>query len=194
MYRIKDIAEVHSGITLRKDKNQKSDKAYALIQLGDLDDYHRIKTGNLNRTREVIPKERHLLQPDDIIFSSKGEYNFATVIPEGLKSAVAVSTFLVLKDIDPVVQPEYLAWYINSKKGQEYLSQVRKRTSIPYVSKTNFVEIPVAIPSMETQELIVKINNLKIQEQELRQVLQEKRKKLIDALLLDHIKKERPVT
>lgn len=192
MAKIKDIAKVHSGITFRRNKKEESGQIYKVIQLSALDEFNRVNKNELTQSNEIIPKDRHLLQPGDIIFSSKGGYNFASIVPEDLGPTVAASTFLILKSIDKKIKPEYLAWYINSREGQDYLSEVRKRTSIPYVSKTEFVEMPVLIPSLKTQELIVNIETLKVQEQELRQALKEKRKKLIDAKLLNHINKKAP--
>lgn len=188
---INDLGEVHSGVTFRR-KSEMTNQSYALIKLKDLDGYHSINRQDLTLTSKVEPKERHLLQEGDVIFSSKGQYNYATVIPEGLGKVVAASTFLIIKNLSNNILPEYLSWYINGKSGQDYVSKVRKRTSIPYVSKTNFVNMPVLIPSIETQELIVKVNNLKIQEETLRNQLVKKRKKLIDAKLLDHVNKKAP--
>lgn len=188
--KIKNIASTHSGYTFRKNQKFDQPKKFKFLQVGDLNSDYQIATKKIERVIEVEPKEQYVLNPGDILFANKGEYNFASVVPEDIGDVLASSTFLILKNFSDSVLAEYLVWYINSSQGQKFIDTVRKGNTIPYISKTSFVDMPVVLPSIEKQKIIVEIDGLKKKEFSLRSKILEKRKSLIDKILVNHINKK----
>lgn len=190
MIKIADIAQINSGFTFRKGQSFDYPENYSLIQVGDLGEQFQLQMEDIDRIIEIEPKIQFVLNPGDVLFASKGEYNFAALIPDDIGKAIASSTFLILKDLDEKIIPEYLVWYINSTEGQKYLKSVRKGNTIPYISKSAFVKMPIILPNIGDQKMIARINALKRKENSLRKQLLEKRKNMIEQQILNHINKK----
>ena len=107
--------------------------------------------------------ERHLLNNGDIIFSAKGTKNFAAQFEGKNGQCVASSTFLVIRINDKFrseILSEYLVWFINHPRTQEWLKSKARGSSIPSISKTELQELEISIPPVEKQKAILKIDSL----------------------------------
>ena len=112
--------------------------------------------------------EKHLLNEGDVLFAAKGTKNFATKHESTNGKCVASSTFLVLrlkKDFRNRILPDYLVWYMNHPKTQEWIKAKARGSSIPSISKVDLMELEITLPPLEKQKVIVKIDNLQKTEQ-----------------------------
>jgi len=108
--------------------------------------------------------EKHLLKPGDILFAAKGSNNFAVLYQSAIGAAVASSMFFIIRIIDQQkIEPEYLRWYLNHPNSINFLKGKSKGTSLPSISKDDLGDLDIIIPSLKTQETIVKINDLQKQ-------------------------------
>jgi restriction endonuclease S subunit len=130
-------------------------------------------------SEEVTTKD--YLQKGDVLFAAKGNRHIAATWNEKLE-AVASSTFLILSVNNSAILPEYLAWYLNQPKTQNFLKRIKKGGTVSVVSKKEFNNIDVDIPSLEIQEKIIKIVNLETKEQQLMDKLKDKRRLLIQGI------------
>jgi restriction endonuclease S subunit len=120
--------------------------------------------------------EKHLLNDGDILFAAKGSKNFATQFERKYGNCVASSTFLVIrinKVYNNKILPEFLCWYLNNPKTQEWLKNKAKGSSIPLISKMDLQEIEISIPPIEKQKNIIKIHSLQKAEQSLLKKIQD---------------------
>ena len=134
--------------------------------------------------------EKHLLSEGDILFIAKGTKNTAILFNENYGQCVASSTFLVVKLMDGyknVITPEYLCWFINLQKTQEYIKTKARGSSMPSVSKVELQDLEILIPSLEKQRLIVKINALQKQEEILNEQIKQLKSKYISKKLISII-------
>ena len=112
--------------------------------------------------------ERHFLQKGDILVMSKGHNGFnAFVNSDNKKPAVASSIFLVLKNVEPIVLPAYLAWYINLEATQKELINKSRGTALPAITRSMLADIEIPVVSISEQQKIVKIDQLKKRESNL---------------------------
>jgi restriction endonuclease S subunit len=131
------------------------------------------------------------LRNGDVLFAAKGTKNFAAVYEVHNKTAVASTSFFVLRLTYHKVLPEYLAWFLNSHATQTILKGQAIGTSIPSISKQVLGEMEIAIPTLETQKAILHITRLRNKEKTLKQKLETIRDKKIQHQLLNAINYDR---
>jgi len=131
----------------------------------------------------------HLLIPGDILFAAKGQKNFATVFEPHNPPSVASTSFFVIRLTDNEILPGYIAWFLNQPKSKTLLKETAKGTSIPSIRKPDLQNLPVDIPSLEKQQLILQIAGLMVKEEELRIAIKLKRKQLTELQIINTILK-----
>ncbi len=153
---IKDIASVRTGVFATP--SSKGEVAY--LQTNHFDEQ-----GNLKRfvktdlsTNSVNPK--HILTPGEVLFSSKGSKNFATVFTYDYPVSVASSSFLVLSPEFSDILPEYLSWLLNSPDVQIQLKKEALGTAIQSITKSSLEDLIIPIPPINYQEKILKLTAL----------------------------------
>ena len=127
--------------------------------------------------------DKHILRHGDILFAAKGTKNFAAVYEQHNLTAVASTSFFVLRLTDKNVLPEYLAWFLNHPNTLTLLKTQATGTSIPSISKSVLESLEIKIPDAETQQTILKIANLRKQEKNLKQQIETLIDKQIQAKL-----------
>ncbi|OFX29507.1 MAG: hypothetical protein A2X08_10635 [Bacteroidetes bacterium GWA2_32_17] len=185
---LKHIANIQTGI-------------YAhTVSLGEvvyLQAKHFDETGNFFKTAKPDLQlnkqtEKHLLNNGNILFAAKGTKNFATQYEAKNGKCVASSTFLVIQiknEFKSKILPEYLVWYLNNPRTQEWLKAKARGSSIPSISKTDLLELEITIPTIQKQKVIVKIDNLLKKEQSILKKIKLLKEKNIQNLLISAINK-----
>ncbi|MDR0802763.1 restriction endonuclease subunit S [Fluviicola sp.] len=131
---------------------------------------------------------KHILKYGDILFAAKGTKNFATAYEKHNLPAVASTSFFVLRLTDKNVLPEYLAWFLNHPNTLTLLKAQAIGTSIPSISKQVLESLEIKIPNVETQQIILKIANLRKQEKKLNQQIEFLTDKKIQQQIINAIK------
>ncbi len=134
--------------------------------------------------------EKHLLHDGDVLFAAKGTHNFGVVYREKFGKAVASSSFIVIRlhqDVIKELQPAYLAWFLSNTPDIIMLHQKQLGTTIPSISIKKLAELKITIPTVERQELIIRLDKLRKRERFLTQQIDEfkeieMKKRLINAL------------
>lgn len=132
--------------------------------------------------------EKHLLQPGDVLFASKGTRNFAAWYESKNQPAVASTSFFVIRLQSNLVIPEYLAWYLNSPYTLKILKGRAIGTSIVSISKTVLENLEISVPELNTQQIILKINQLQIREKSLMHQIEILNEKKIQQLIINALK------
>jgi len=107
--------------------------------------------------------EKHLLQPGDVLFASKGNRNFATWYEQHDPKAVASTTFFVIRlnsKSSSLILPAYLVWFLNHPQTQQQIKQFSRGSFIPSVPKSLLCDLEIVIPPIHTQQLILEIEKL----------------------------------
>lgn len=181
---ISDIATVLSGIYAKPDLH------------GEV---YYLQAKHFNKDREFDPSVepdleadgkilKHMLQAGDVLLAAKGHYNFA-VHYKGLRPAVASSMFIIIRLNDKkATLPQYLKWYLNLNRTQNVLSKLSRGTALPSLTKSHVEQLLVEIPTLEKQEIIVKLEELKKLECSITLQLQELKEQETEKLLLKAIK------
>jgi restriction endonuclease S subunit len=134
--------------------------------------------------------ENHLLRPGDVLFSAKGTKNYAALYESQNPFAVASTSFFVIRLIENShrVLPEYLHWFLNHPTTQKILKSQAIGSSTASISKAVLDELEIYIPDLQTQAVILKINQLRKSEKKLREQIEILREKQIQQQIFNGIK------
>lgn len=181
---IKNIASIQTGLFAKPSGTGE----VVYLQSKHFDEYGQLLTVLHPDLMAEVVSEKHLLRHGDVLFAAKGTKNFATVYENHNKPAVASTSFFVLRLTDKKVLPEYLAWFLNNNTTQALLKGQARGTSIPSISKQVLEALEMAVPSIETQKLILKITNLRNKEKALKQEIETLREKQIQQQIINALK------
>ena len=132
--------------------------------------------------------EKHILRINDVLFASKGTKNFAIAYEDYFPPSVASTSFFVIRLQNDSILPQYLAWYLNNPDSQQFLKCFARGTSIASISKAVLEEMEIGIPGLKTQQLILKIAQLRDTEKKIKQKIETHREKLIQHMIINAIK------
>ena len=132
--------------------------------------------------------EKHILRIDDVLFASKGTKNFAIALEDYFPPSVASTSFFVIRLQSDSILTQYLVWNLNNPDSQQLLKFFARGTSIASISKAVLEEMEIDIPDLKTQELILKIIQLRDTEKKIKQKIEIHREKLIQHMIINAIK------
>lgn len=179
---LKDIAAILTGVY-----NKPTISGNAIyLQVSMFDQYGRVLPG-VKPNITIEGNNKHLLTQGDVLFAAKGSNNFAVEYSPATGPAIASSTFLIIKPMNTNKQgmvPGYMAWYLNHPNTQKLLKSKAIGSSMPSISKKVLEELEIPVPSLERQQQILKIQDLRNQQKQITQRLEELREQTIQHQLL----------
>jgi len=185
------IADIDAGYLFRTRIEQADDGLYCVIQVGDISFDKAINWDNLTRVDLDSVKCTFLLEEGDIIFKAKGDSYSAVLIDRPPQNTVASSFFFILRVHQAAVLPEYITWYLNQNPAQLHFAKFAAGTKIRHINRTNLGDLEVTVPDIETQRKIVEVDKLYRKAKQLVDEIEQKRQKLVEAVLLKHISQDR---
>lgn len=179
------IATINSGVYAKQARGE--DLLY--FQSSQFDEHGDLVDGAA-MTVEVEPRlQRFLLQRGDILFSAKGMKNRSIVYQEKWGKGVASTTFLVIRPDRRAVSPEYLAWFLNHPRTQQYLKGEAKGVNPPSISIETIKRLDVELPDLQMQHDIVTVHSLRIREWELLRKIEALKDEMLQHHLLQSSKR-----
>ena len=166
---LREIAEVLSGYTFRGAIEPDEKGSVFVLQAKNVSQSDSIAdVDNLVKITANIPRSATYLQRNDVVIVSRGmgvgAFRSAVFACDN-GDVIASSSVLIIRLKDKEVLPEYISLYLNSVTGQGALSQVVSGAHIQTILRRSLQELPILIPPLKKQELIVKVwNNIKQQE------------------------------
>ncbi len=121
------------------------------------------------------------LSAGDILFSARGHRNVAVCLANPPPKAVCSPYFFLIRirEGKPVL-PEFLAWQMNVPQTQRYLAQSATGSLIKSIRRDALEKLPLRIPALEQQRLLVRLSRAALREKELLQQLIESRQRELD--------------
>src|SRR5690554_5113346 len=184
---LRSLAAIYPGYPFRgklpvdKDGNAFVVQFWHLVVGEPLDD----KDGQ-TLDRVTLPGRRRpdFLWPGDILFMARGTRNDAAVIKALPHNTVCTPNFfhLRLKPGAFRLMPEFLAWQLNHVDAQRYFAMCSQGSVAPSVTKTQLGDLPVVVPPIEQQKLMIKLADAARREQALLEQLIENRQRMTDAV------------
>nr|WP_289073124.1 restriction endonuclease subunit S [uncultured Halomonas sp.] len=128
-------------------------------------------------------KRPEYLCSGDILFMAKGTRNGAAVVQELPHNTVCTPNFYHIRLTSSAcnVLPEFLAWQLNHVDAQRYFAMCSQGSAAPSITKSQLGNLPIVIPPIEQQALMVKLADAATREQQLFNQLIENRQRMVDA-------------
>lgn len=182
--KIKDLAEIQIGYQHRDQILEDYDQSYRIIQIKDITEDRRLDCRNLYTVTPKGSPDRYLVENGDVLFLSRGQRLLATPILSDLCDTLAAYVFFIVRPRQEQVLTEYLAWFINQRPAQDFFVKSAVGTIHRLVNKTDFEELEVDLPPLETQAVIVQLENLRKQEEATMKKITDLRRKLVHGICL----------
>ncbi len=174
---LRGLAKISIGYQSRNRIEPDSTSPYRIIQLRDVKE-----TVDWNTVIPFKPDrkpERYLVGDGDVLVSARGGGHFGVALAGVPANTVASSNFYVLRIHRKDVLPEYVGWYLGQPAAQEYLRSRSQGTYIALITKADIGELEVPIPPLSVQQQVIRVAQLRREEQDLLRQLESKRDALI---------------
>lgn len=181
---LKSIVILMAGQPLRGSIENVPDGDVAVVQMKDVDPETGLQKNQCYRINLSGRKKPDYLRQGDILFVGRGYRTFAVLIDEDLEQTVASPHFFILRaKLETPVRPDYLCWYINHTRAQRYFAKHVAGATLPHINRQTLEDLPVSLPPLQTQELIVNAHRCRLKEKALLERLIETKKHFLDELL-----------
>lgn len=180
-----DLVEIRTGFTLRKRPPDPMAGDVRLLGASDIQPPGQI----VDDLPLLVDFEQALakyeVKPGDVLFKSRGSRFDAAYV-----GALSLPTFymgsLFKLDCDEsVLEPRYLAWFLNSAPTQRKLERVARGSTIQTVGANALRKIEISVPPLEIQTQIVDLDALRLKESDLAARLVDRRKQHLDFVLME---------
>ncbi|WPJ97775.1 restriction endonuclease subunit S [Coraliomargarita algicola] len=188
---LKEIAQVQVGYSFRSRLEACAGGA-PVVQMKDLTWDDVVDCRELQRVEVGEVKDSQLLRLGDLVFRSRGMDMSPALMVDEPREAIILAAPLYRVRVNSVqeVLPEYLNWYLHQDEAQAYLASRIKGTAQKMVSKNSLEGLPVDLPDLPTQQVIVDMAALLQRELTLLEALSERRRALISTQLMQLAKGE----
>lgn len=153
---LKDIVEVIAGYSFRTALQGKENASLFVLQAKNILDNSTVDEKNLDGIDFENYRSKAIVKKGDVVISSRGSFRAGSVSLES-KNIIAASSVYILRLKKETVLPEYLAIYLNSSDGQKQLIESATGAAIKAIRRNDLGNISVVVPSIETQEKIIRL-------------------------------------
>lgn len=177
-----EVAQIAAGHPLRSAVDDFPAGETGVIQMRNVDAEMGVDWVGVSRI-ELPPARRiELLNPGDVIFSTRGARTYAAALGEIPFPTVCSPHFFVLRVWDQAIVPRFLAWQINQAPAQEYLQREATGSHILNIRREVIERLEIVIPSLARQMAIVAFAEAAAREKQLLAGLIENRQQQMNAL------------
>lgn len=184
--KLKNFCTISSGQTFRTKIEHNPNGKVGVIQMKDMNNDYTGIAAELSLVGFEEVSNNQILQKGDVLFLARGNNNKAFVFDIN-DPAVAVSLFFILRPKKEVIDPYYLAWFLNQSNTQNYLQSTQEGATVASIKKQALGDLEIKVPSLNEQHKIASIYHLHLKEMELMDQIREKRNELINAVLIEKI-------
>lgn len=181
------ISEIQVGYQSRERIKPAPFGSHRLIQARDFNKLGQVQWSNLIRFTPSGNPSKSELRQSDVLFSAKGQENFAYLVNTDVIKVLAANTFYILRANPESILPNFLVWWLNQTPAQEYIQLNRSGSSLPFLSVSALSRLEVPIPELEMQRKIGELEMLRKKEADLLDLYLSKKSALIQTVCLNAI-------
>lgn len=155
------------------------------IRIGDMQKGTIVKSSlKYVPTSKVGDLSKAIVQPGDILFSTRGTIGKVAIVPEIMPKAIAASQIAILKANGRIINPEYLHIILESALVKRQVEPLIIGSIIRYFSIRDLRRLKVPVPPLSRQsEIVKKIEHFRNREMQLNTEKEIIRRKIEEILL-----------
>lgn len=180
MQLLKTIATIRSGAAIRGKVVPVINGKFSLVQIRDVQAGKVISPQTLIRVSESSASEEQFLRKGDVVIISRGTRNDAAVFDANVENVIASGQLFVIRPHSHLVNSSFLAWFLNQPAAQNAIKSNLSASTVPFLAKTAVEDLQILLPPLATQQSVVELHSLAVQEQELFDQIKSKRKQLLE--------------
>lgn len=180
---LKELVEVRAGHPFRGSVPVHDRGLARVVQLRDVSPEGQVGWTGLVRTDLQGHKAPDWLRDGDVLFAGRGGRAYALCLSQVPELTVCAQYFFVLRcRPSAAVLPDYLAWHINRAPSQRYLLSNAEGSDQLNIRRAVLEDLPVAVPDLARQRLIVELAQAAAEERLRLQALIHNREQELDTL------------
>lgn len=155
LIKLKQIAQVHSGLRKSSFKNKENKYEYKIITLNNENNY-KIDENKLHRinTDKKID-DKYLLDKGDIILKLTPPYT-SNIIEFNENNITTTSNYAIIK-VNENYSPEIINFYLNSEYIKKQIYQFADETSVKVINIGNIKDFNIILTNIENVEIYEKL-------------------------------------
>jgi restriction endonuclease S subunit len=159
--KLSDVSEVIAGYTFRGAIKPDANGNFFVFQAKDLVQglpFENVAT--LTKISHHAPEYSGHLRKNDILLAARGMKSGAfrsTTFIADESNVIPSSSVHVIRVTSKEVLPEYLSHYLNSKEGQDAVSQIISGSYIAALPRKELEKTHIPIPSLRKQEALINL-------------------------------------
>lgn len=191
MKRLGELCKISSGLVFKRKEAPPdvSGYEYKLINLKSINN-----SGVINKdliddfiSLEEI-QDKYIAKKGDVIIRLSFPFT-AAYVDENVEGSIISSLFSILRLNDPHVLPEFLSIVLNSEMMQRQYAREASGSALQMIKTSALKNYKISIPSIDTQEKMININQLALKEIDLLLQLSEQ-KKLYNKFIMSKLMEE----
>ena len=179
---LRDVARVQPGYLSRTSVHAVPSGTHRLIQAKDVSPQHGLQANSLIRFKPERNPELYRVSRGDILLTARGKNHWACLIGLDLSNVLASSVFYIIRPLEGVVLPGYLAWCLNQPDMQAAIESTSCGTGIGYITRSKIEHLQMVVPPIDMQRRVVETMNLWQRQQSIQARLDRKCEQLIQAI------------
>lgn len=154
-----ELAEIRPGYPFRGPVREVPGGEAAVVQIKNIDIHRGIDWPGVVRTELAGRRKPDWLQPGDIVFTARGNRNAAAAVGQvAIKAVSSPHLFVIRLRRQDRALPEFIAWLMNQPDAQRYFAQSATGSYILNIRKEALAQMPLRLPGLEKQQLIVQLD------------------------------------
>lgn len=181
-YRLSQLADIQLGYQPRTKLRHESRGTHGVVQIKDVAADGHVEYSNILRIEPERDPGRYEVNEEDVLLISRGAHLKAARVGAPPLPVMAISFFYILRPISTSLESGFLFWALNQPPVQNQIRQQAMGTGIPHIRRKPVENLLVDVPPLETQRLILRVEELMQRERNLSHRLVEKRSDLARAV------------
>ena len=182
--RLKDVAELRTGFSFRGRIERDPQGDLAVLQMKDFGADRQIVSELMVRINGRGFDKRQLLRPADVVFQSRGQTNFASLVPPNMPSTVLAAPMLLIRCNTDRFDPAFAAWLLNGASVRGGFASIAAGTAVKIISKSSLEDFEVPVPPLHVQREIAAVAQLAQQEETLAMEIASRRRLIVSQMLV----------
>lgn len=159
--KLNDISSISAGHQFRGRIQEKPGAGVFAVQMKNILPNQSIDWPGCTETNLAGKRDSGWLKLGDVLFTARGNNNYAVLIDEtiGDLRAVAAPHFFVLRSKTDQLLPGFLAWLLNRSPSQHYFQRKAEGSLTKSIRRSVLGATPVVLPPLDKQRTIINLEH-----------------------------------